>query len=158
MEIEKAVLEKLGEDLKGCTTIKDLIGVDGILKVFFGRLIQKMLESEMDIHLGYEKYDRPKEKKNSRNGFSEKSLKSNFGEVDIKIPRDRNSEFEPLIVKKHQTKICDFEEKIISRYASGMTTRDISEHIQELYWFELSPTGCISNNRQSKRSSYRMAK
>jgi len=114
------------------------MGADGILKVFFGKLIQKMLESEMDIHLGYEKYDRPKDKKNSRNGFSEKSLKSSLGEVDIKIPRDRNSEFDPLIVKKHQTKIGDFEEKIISLYASGMTTRDISEHIHDLYGFELS--------------------
>lgn len=140
MEIEKNVLEKLGKDLENCKSIEDLMGNQGILKHFFGKLIKQMLEAEMDNHLGYTKYERPSEKKNSRNGFSKKSLKSSLGEVDLEIPRDRNSEFEPIIVKKHQNKIGEFEEKILSMYASGMTTRDISEHIQEIYGFEISAT------------------
>ncbi|HOX11238.1 MAG TPA: IS256 family transposase [Candidatus Moranbacteria bacterium] len=141
MDIEKAVLEKLGRDLEECKTIEDLMGGEGILKVFFGKMIQKMLESEMDNHLGYEKYARIiNDKKNSRNGYSKKTLKSNLGEVEIEIPRDRNSEFEPMIIKKHQSAVGNFEEKVLSLYTSGMTTRDISDHIKDIYGFEMSAT------------------
>ncbi len=75
-----------------------------------------------------------------------KALKSNYGEIEVEVPRDRNSEFEPIAVKKRQRSISDFDDKIISMYAKGMTTTDIQAHIQELYGFEMSPA-LISNYR-----------
>ena len=104
-----------------------------------------MLQNEMDEHLGYEKHSpEGHHTGNSRNGGSKKTLKSNYGKIELEVPRDRNSEFEPIAVKKRQRNISAFDDKIISMYAKGMTTRDIQAHIQELYGFEMSPT-MISN-------------
>ena len=98
-------------------------------------------------HLGYEKHSpEGHHSGNSRNGRAKKTLKSNYGEIELEVPRDRNSEFEPIAVKKRQRSISSFDDKIISMYAKGMTTRDIQPHVQELYGIEMS-TAMISNIR-----------
>ena len=121
--------------------IKDTDDIKNMLKDLMGSTIQRMLNSELDDELGYEKYDtQNKETDNSRNGFSKKTVRSEFGEVDLDIPRDRNGEFEPQIVKKHQTEIKGIEGQIIALYGKGMSNRDIESHLNELYGIEVSPT------------------
>jgi transposase-like protein len=102
--------------------------------------LEQGLEGELDEELGYAKYDyRNKETDNSRNGHSKKAVKSSLGEMEISVPRDRNGEFEPQILKKHQTTLSgDIEEKILSMYAKGMTTSDIEGHIREIYGLSVS--------------------
>lgn len=121
--------------------IKDTDDIKNMLKDLMGGTIQRMLNSELDDELGYEKYDtQNKETDNSRNGFSKKTVRSEFGEVGLDIPRDRNGEFEPQIVRKHQTEIKGIEGQIIALYGKGMSTRDIESHLNELYGIEVSPT------------------
>ncbi len=98
-----------------------------------------MLEAEMDEHLGYSKYDyQNKHTNDSRNGYSPKTVTSTMGEITLDIPRDRNGEFEPQAVKKHQTDISSIEDQVLSMYAKGMTTRDISDHLRSVYGVEAS--------------------
>lgn len=138
-------LSNIQEDLKKCRTIEDLMGKNGLLKRLSKQMIEEMLETEMNEHLGYEKYSSNGiNSGNSRNGKSPKSVKSSFGEMDINTPRDRNGEFSPVIVKKRQTDISSFDEKIISMYGKGMTTRDIQDHIRDIYGADISPT-TVSN-------------
>jgi len=121
--------------------IKDTDDIKNMLKDLMGSTIQRMLNSELDDELGYEKYDvQNKETDNSRNGYSKKTVRSEYGEIELDIPRDRNGEFEPQIVKKNQTEIKGIEGQIISMYAKGMSNRDIETHLQELYGIEVSPT------------------
>ena len=109
------------------------------LKDMFKDVLQESLEAEMDEALGYEKYDSiSKSIDNSRNGYSKKTLKTELGPVEINIPRDRNGEFEPRIIPKHQRSVNGIEEKILGLYATGMTTRDISEQVKELYGVDVS--------------------
>lgn len=109
------------------------------LKELFRDILQETLEAEMDEALGYAKYESgEKATTNSRNGYSKKTVKTELGAVEVKIPRDRIGEFEPKIIPKHQRSINGIEDKIISLYAIGMTTRDISEQIKELYDVEIS--------------------
>ena len=109
------------------------------LKEMFRDVLQEALEAEMDEALGYCKYDTiSKNNDNSRNGYSKKTLKTELGPVEINIPRDRNGEFEPKIVPKHQRSVNGIEDKILGLYATGMTTRDISEQIKELYGVDIS--------------------
>lgn len=110
-----------------------------------GDILENGLDAEMDEELGYSKYDyRNKEGENSRNGHSRKTMKTSFGDLEIAVPRDRDGEFEPQIVKKQQTTLSgDIEEKILSMYAKGMTTNDISDHIMDIYGLEVSD-GTIS--------------
>lgn len=117
-------------------------GLQDVYKMMIGAVLEKGLEAELDEQLGYSKYDyRNKEVDNSRNGHSKKTLKTSFGDTVIDVPRDRNGEFEPQIVKKNQTTITgDIEEKIISMYAKGMTTKDIETHIMDIYGLECSDT------------------
>ena len=104
-----------------------------------GDTIQAMLESELDDHLGYEKYESTEgQKSNFRNGHTSKTLKSTVGLIEIDVPRDRNAEFEPKIVPKHKRNISEIEQKIIAMYARGMSTREINEQIQDIYGFEVS--------------------
>jgi putative transposase len=99
------------------------------------------MTTEMDDHLGYDKHAvEGKNTGNSRNGHSSKTLKGNFGEVDITTPRDRNSTFEPHIIRKGQTRITAFDHQILTLYAKGMTTRDIADTFQEMYGAEVSHT------------------
>lgn len=132
---KKELISKLIEeyDIK---TVKDL---QEALKDLLGDTIQNMLEAELDEHLGYERYEPTEEpKSNYRNGHTSKTLKSSVGPVEIDVPRDRNSEFEPKVIPKHKRDISDIENKIIAMYARGMSTREISEQIQDIYGFEVS--------------------
>lgn len=118
---------------------KDAQDVQNMLKDLLGETLQDMLESEMDEHLGYSKYDyRNEETEDSRNGYSAKTVTSSMGPIELDIPRDRNGEFEPQIVKKHQTDISTIEDQVLSMYAKGMTTRDISKHLQDVYGVDAS--------------------
>ena len=102
-------------------------------------VLQKTLEAELDVSLGYEKYDRPKkDSANTRNGSYEKKVKSSFGPIDLDIPRDRQGEYAPIIVKKGQTDVSNLQERIISMYAKGMSNRDIYQHMHEIYGVEIS--------------------
>lgn len=119
--------------------------VMGALKQMFGDVLQKVMEGELNAQLGYEKNERianDGEKavsKNYRNGYSQKTLKSQLGEVQVKIPRDRNGEYEPQIIEKYSRNADGMEDKILSLYACGMSQRDISEQIKSLYDVEISP-------------------
>lgn len=119
--------------------VKSISDIQDALKDLLGGTIQGMLESELDEHLGYSKGEStasPKE--NYRNGYKSKKLKSSSGELEINVPQDRNSEFSPQIVPKHQRDISDIEQKIIAMYGRGYSTRDISEQIEEIYGFDVS--------------------
>ena len=113
------------------------------LKDLLGVTIKSMLESEMDEHLGYKNYER-NDNNNYRNGTKKKTLRSNYGEFEIDVPQDRQSSFEPEVVKKRQKDISNIDQKIISMYAKGMTTRQIAEQMEEIYGFECSES-FISN-------------
>ena len=118
---------------------KDAQDIQDMLKDLLGETLQGMLEAEMDDHLGYSKYDyKNKETDDSRNGYSPKTVTSSMGTIDLDIPRDWKGNFEPQIVKKRQKDISDIDQKIISMYAKGMTTRQISETIEDIYGFETS--------------------
>ena len=113
--------------------------VQAMLRDLLGDMLQEMLEAEMDNHLGYSKYDyKNKETDDSRNGYSPKTVVSSMGEIDLDIPRDRKAEFEPQIVQKHQTDISNIEDQVLSMYAKGMTTRDISTHLHDVYGVDAS--------------------
>ncbi|GLI10907.1 IS256 family transposase [Paenibacillus tyrfis] len=115
------------------------------LKELFAEVLQEALEAELDTHLGYERHDvKNKQTRNSRNGYSKKTVTSEYGDVEIEVPRDRLGEFEPVVVKKNQTNVTGIEEQIIALYAKGVSTRDIQDHLQGLYGVEVSPT-LISN-------------
>lgn len=118
---------------------EDAADVQEMLKDLLGDTLQGMLEAEMDEKLGYTKYDyRNKETDDSRNGYSKKTVTSSLGEIDLDIPRDRKGEFEPQAVKKNQTDISNIEDQVLSMYAKGMTTRDISEHLASVYGVDAS--------------------
>jgi putative transposase len=137
-----ATTDELLDDLmKNYKKPEDLIGESGLLKQLTKALIERAMKTEMTAHLGYVKHE-PAGKKsgNSRNGNSKKTIKGEFGNLEIAVPRDRNSTFEPVIVPKGETRFTGFDDKIISMYARGMTTRDIQAHLQEMYGVEVSPT------------------
>lgn len=136
MAISKELLDEL---LKNYQDPKDLIGENGLLKELTKALMERVLEGEMSNHLGYEKHDSVGDNSgNSRNGYSEKTLKTPKGEIPIKVPRDRKGRFEPKIVEKNQTHFDGFDEQILSMYSRGMSTKEISEHIRTLYHTEVS--------------------
>ena len=117
----------------------DANDVQEMLKDLLGDTLQGMLEAEMDQKLGYSKYDyQNKTTDDSRNGYSKKTVTSSMGPIDLDIPRDRKSEFEPQIVKKNQTDISNIEDQVLSMYAKGMTTRDISSHLRDVYGVDAS--------------------
>lgn len=117
--------------------------IQDALKDLLGGTIKEMLEVEMDDHLGYVPYERS-ENQNSRNGYKQKQIRSKYGEATINVPQDRESSFEPKVVKKRQKDISAIDDKIISMYAKGMTTRQISETIEDIYGFEVSE-GMVSD-------------
>lgn len=114
------------------------------LKDLFKGALQQMMNAEFDTAMGYSKYDKTTEKSNYRNGSTKKTLKSEFGEFEFETPRDRNGEFEPKIVPKNKRDVSGIEDKIISLYGRGLTTREINEQIQDLYGIEVSAT-MVSN-------------
>lgn len=118
------------------TSANDILAA---MKGMFKDVLQEALEAEMDLQLGYDKYDiSEKQTLNSRNGYSKKTVKSELGTVALNIPRDRNGEFEPKILPKYQRNITGIEDKIMALYAAGMTTRDIAEQVKNLYDIEIS--------------------
>jgi len=120
--------------------VKSLEDFNEFMSEVSKEVVETLLEGELTDHLGFEKYDHSaKTIDNSRNGFTPKTVKSRFGKVDLSVPRDRKSGFAPLIVKKGQRDISGMEDKIISLYAKGLTTRDIQSHVQELYNYSISP-------------------
>lgn len=117
----------------------DANDVQEMLKDLLGDTLQGMLEAEMDQKLGYSKYDyQNKDTDDSRNGYSKKTVTSSMGPITLDVPRDRKGEFEPQIVKKNQTDVSNIEDQVLSMYAKGMTTRDISQHLQSVYGVEAS--------------------
>ena len=120
---------------------EDLIGENGLLKLLTKKLVERALQAEMADHLGHAKKEAVANPGgNTRNGKSRKTLKGDFGELPIEIPRDRHGSFEPQIVTKHQTRWAGFDDKILSLYARGMTVREIQSHLQEMYGAEVSPS------------------
>jgi len=125
--------------------LKSVQDVQNVLKDLFAETLQEMLEVELDTTLGYEKNEvQNKKTNNRRNGHSPKTVRSEFGEIDIQIPRDREGEHDPLIVKKHQKNVTGIEDQVLALYAKGVSTRDIQDHLERLYGIEVSPT-LISN-------------
>ena len=138
MALDKELIDKL---LEGYQKPEDLIGDNGLLKQLTKALVERALNAELTHHLGYEKNDpEGRGSGNSRNGKSRKKLKGDFGEVEIEVPRDREGEFEPKIVGKHQRRFEGFDDKILSMYARGMTTREIQGHLHDIYGVEVSPS------------------
>ena len=130
--------------VKKCKTIDDVLGKNGLVQRLVKDVLENILEAEMDEHLGRDKYQRQSDiepsERNYRNRYSQKNLRSSFGTVDLDIPRDRKSEFEPQIVKKYETVCNELDKKIISLYAKGMTTSDIQAEIEDLYGITISPS------------------
>lgn len=145
MDLTEQMIEQLKADLKTAKTYEDLMGKDGAIKKLISSSLEQMLEAELTEHLGYERYSpNGKNSGNSRNGKTHKTLKNDNGQIELTVPRDRESTFDPIIVKKYERTIGPIEDKIISMYAKGMTTRDIQTHLTELYGLDVSPT-LISN-------------
>jgi len=142
MSIRRELIDEL---LKDYPNPQDVLAEDGLLKQLTKAVIERCLETELDSHLGYPKHGRHGNASgNTRNGTSQKTLKGEQGQVEIEVPRDRQGTFEPQLVKKGQTRLEGFDEKILALDARGMTTRDIQAQLQELYGVEVSPA-LISN-------------
>lgn len=136
-----ADIDKMLDELIKGKKPDEILGKDGVLKELTKRLVERALEGEMTHHLGYEKHAPDgRNSGNSRNGKSSKSVKGDSGELDISVPRDREGNFEPELVKKGQRRLPGFDDKVLALYARGMTTREIQGHLHELYGVEVSPT------------------
>jgi len=136
MAIPKELLDEL---MKHYKKPEDLIGENGLLKQLTKSLVERALEGEMTDHLGYDRHSVEGDNSgNSRNGHSGKTLKTPKGEIRIDVPRDRNGKFAPKLVAKNQTHFDGFDEQILSMYSRGVSTREISEHIKNLYHTEVS--------------------
>lgn len=155
MNFRPELLDELLQDYKGAM---DLIGEGGILKELSKALVERCLDAEMTTHLDNRReQSHPSEKsKYRRNGHSKKTIKGEFGEAEIEIPRDRESEFEPILIKKGQTRFDGFDQKILALYSRGMSTRDIQAQIQDLYGVELSPSlvSNITNGVEEERKAW----
>ena len=136
----KKILELLQENYE----IESAQDLSHALKELFKDSLQEMMNAEFDNSMGYAKYDNKAEKNNYRNGTTKKKLKSEFGEFDFETPRDRNNEFEPKIVPKNKRDVSGIEDKIISLYGRGLSTREINDQIKDLYGIEVSST-MVSN-------------
>lgn len=136
---KREIIQKLLQEYD----IRDAGGLQEALRDLLGGTIKSMMEAEMDNYLGYEKSQRS-DSDNARNGHKVKRVRSSLGEMEIEVPQDRNSEFEPQVVKKRQKDISEIDQKIISMYAKGMTTRQISDTLMDIYGFEASE-GFISD-------------
>ena len=142
MVIDLKYIDKM---LVDCKSPEDIIGKDGLIKQFTKAILERVMQAELSNHLGYEKHDPTGNNSgNSRNGVTTKTLKGDFGEMELETPRDRNGTFEPIMIGKGQRRFEGFDDKIISMYARGMSTRQIQGSLEEIYQVELSPTS-ISN-------------
>ena len=142
MTIDNELIDNL---LKNYKKPEDLIGENGLLKQLTKQLLERAMAAEMTEHVGYDKHDAAGNNSgNSRNGKSAKTIKGTFGELALETPRDRNGTFEPQIIEKHQRRFTGFDANIISLYARGLSTREIQQHLEEIYHVEVSP-GLISS-------------
>lgn len=133
MAIDKEILDHLLADYN-YKKPEELIGKNGLLKQLTKALLERVLQAEMTFHLGHEKHVTIATKGgNARNGNSAKTIKGDFGKMPIEVPRDRDSSFDPVIIAKGQTRFAGFDDKIISLYSRGMTTREIQGHLEEIY-------------------------
>ena len=138
MPVSDQLIDQLLADYK---SPEDLLGEQGLLKQLTKKLAERALEAEMEQHLGYAKHDAAgKNSGNSRNGKSRKTVRSIHGDIEIETPRDRNGSFEPQLIKKGEKQLGGFDERIVSLYARGMSTRDIQAHFEDVYGVEVSPT------------------
>ena len=137
---EPTKLEAALDELLTGKTTEEIVGPGGLLKQLTKALIERAMNAEMSHHLGYEKHaPAGRGSGNNRNGRSRKKVQGDFGAVELEVPRDRNGTFEPKIIPKHERRFAGFDEKILSMYARGMTTRDIQGHLQQMYGVEVSP-------------------
>lgn len=139
---QKAAMREMMRDYirNNDISIKDGTDVNSVMRDMMSVLLEGSLDEELDGQLGYSKYDyRNKDTDNSRNGHSRKTMRTSYGDMDVSIPRDRNGEYEPQLIKKYQNTVTqDMEEKILSMYAKGMTTGDIESHMRGLYGIDIS--------------------
>lgn len=134
-DVQDKTIRELAKD---CKTVDD---VHEMLKNLFKDTLQGILEAEVEDHLGYKKHSlEGNNTGNSRNGYNKKTLKTRFGETELSVPRDRNGEFEPKIIRKYETTSNQLEEQIIAMYAKGMSTRDIEDHMRDIYGIDVSPS------------------
>lgn len=137
MPIDTDLIDEL---LKGYQSPEQITGDNGLLKQLTKAILERALEAEMTHHLGYEKHaSEGRDHGNSRNGKTRKALATDLGPIDLDVPRDRDGSFEPAIVKKRQRRFDGFDDKILSMYRRGMTTRDIASHLKEIYGVDVSP-------------------
>jgi transposase-like protein len=133
--------EEVQKELAKAKSMDDFFGKEGIFARLFANTIETMLESELSEELGYEPYEaKGKNSGNSRNGHYPKKVRTSAGETTIQVPRDRNGEYEPQVVKKHVANTNELEDKIIAMYAKGMSVRDIQDTLKELYGVDVSPS------------------
>lgn len=152
--MDKKALEAFARE--AAKSIKTESDLDDFRKMLTKVTVETALNAELDEHLGYQKHQ-SRTSSNSRNGFSGKSIITDDGEVDIDVPRDREASFEPQLVRKHQTRFQSMDDKILSLYAKGMTTREIVATFKEMYDADVSPTLISKSNRLSAGASDRMA-
>ncbi|MBC7797644.1 MAG: IS256 family transposase [Pyrinomonadaceae bacterium] len=153
MQIRPEILDEL---IKGYKNPEDLIGENGLLKKLTKALLERAMSAELTHTLGYEKGEQTADKPtdNRRNGSSSKTVSSKNGEMQIAVPRDRNGEFEPQIIKKHQRRFDGFDDLILSLYSRGLSTREIQSHIEEIYGVEVSPE-LVSNVTEAVQEEVR---
>lgn len=141
---ERTKLEAALDELLAGKSAEEIAGPGGVLKQLTKALLERAMNAELTHHLGYDKHEpEGRGSGNARNGRSRKTVQGDFGSVEIAVPRDRNGSFEPKILPKHERRFTGFDDKIISMYARGMSTRDIQAHLQEIYGVEVSP-GLVS--------------
>src|ERR1700730_6046292 len=137
--------ELIDELLNECADPREVLAEGGLIKQLTKAIIERCLETELDVHLGYPKHGRRESSTgNARKGSRRKKLKGTQGEIEIAIPRDRQTSFEPQLVQKHQTRLEGFEDNIPTSYARGKSSKEIQAQVQDLYGVEVSPT-FISN-------------
>lgn len=141
IQIRRVTVNKLSNELisklNSCKSKEDLFGESGVVKQLIKQTLQNALDAELDEHLGYKKHQKANSN-NNRNGYTNKQLKGDFGEIELETPRDRNGSFEPQIIQKGQRRFDGFDDKILALYAKGMTTRDIQSTLRELYDVDVS--------------------
>jgi putative transposase len=137
----KSKLDEMLEDLVRGKSPEEILGDSGLVKELTKRLAETALSAELAAHLGYEKHaPEGRNKGNSRNGRALKRVKTESGELEVEVPRDRDGTFEPQLIRKRQRRLAGFDDKVLALYARGMTTREIQGHLKELYGVKVSPT------------------
>src|SRR5215218_6950543 len=138
-------VERVQQELSSVTSIDDFWGKEGIFARLFATTLEQMLDAELTGHLGYEKYAaRGRNSGNSRNGKYKRKVRSSGGEVEVAVPRDRQGDFEPKLLKKYETSSNELEDKIVTLYAKGLSVRDIHDSLQDMYGVDVS-AGTISS-------------